>query len=403
MLSKERSIKFLDHAIPAALTVQVVSPQVSIAVSSIAEGALIIFIGIRLLLDRNVYKPDKKLFLFFGLFIFSEILSTIFSYNQLESLDNMRKLLLITTFFASFVFIKNFSQLKVILYVFFIFTALVSAYEIFLFFRELDLRHYPTILNARIGYFTHHLTAGEIKLFVIMLMFSFLICKKEKVFNFFILFLLFFMVLASLYFTHSRTVLLTALIGIFLIPLLYRKEILIILAVIFAAYLTIPHPAYREVLVSALNINDASMNERYRMWETGIRIIKDNPIVGIGDTDLRDIYPKYTKPESDAELMHMHNNFLQILCNFGIIGFISWSAMMIYIFIRQIKIFILTKDNFLLNTIAVASLVSMVVFQLSGLTEWSFGDHEVITVGWFCFGLAFLAEKLYKEQKSAEA
>ena len=91
----------------------------------------------------------------------------------------------------------------------------------------------------------------------------------------------------------------------------------------------------------------------------------------------------------------MHNNLMQIVVINGIIGAMVWVILMLYIFIRQLKIYSKTKPNEFLNTIAMASFVSMVAFQISGLTEWNFGDAEFAVVMWFNFSLAFVAEKLF--------
>ena len=71
---------------------------------------------------------------------------------------------------------------------------------------------------------------------------------------------------------------------------------------------------------------------------------------------------------------------------------------MIYMFVRQIKIYLLTRKNLVLNSLALVSIVSMIAFQISGLTEWNFGDFEFDAVLWFMLGLAFLAEKLFHKQ-----
>jgi hypothetical protein len=78
---------------------------------------------------------------------------------------------------------------------------------------------------------------------------------------------------------------------------------------------------------------------------------------------------------------------------------------MIYLFVRQIKIFILTKKSAVLNAPAAASISCMIAFQVSGLTEWNFGDFEFAAVLWFMLALAFLAEKFfnYIESQDAEA
>jgi len=134
------------------------------------------------------------------------------------------------------------------------------------------------------------------------------------------------------------------------------------------------------------------------MWDVGLKIIRDYPVLGIGDTDIIKVYTHYKKIEFHGEGSHLHNNFFQIAALLGITGLAAWLTLMIYIFVRQIKIYLLTRKNLILNSLALVSIVSMISFQISGLTEWNFGDFEFDAVLWFMLGLAFLAEKLFHKQ-----
>jgi O-antigen ligase len=134
------------------------------------------------------------------------------------------------------------------------------------------------------------------------------------------------------------------------------------------------------------------------MWETGLKIIKDYPVFGIGDTDIIKVYTNYKAVQFHGEGSHLHNNFFQVAATIGIIGFITWLALMIYLFIRQIKIFILTKNRFI-ECLGCCFYFCMIAFQISGLTEWNFGDFEFAAVLWFMLALAFLAEKLFHNHR----
>ena len=118
----------------------------------------------------------------------------------------------------------------------------------------------------------------------------------------------------------------------------------------------------------------------------------DHPFTGIADSHIKEIYETYKKPESEAEGVHLHNNFIMILATTGIFGFLSFLGMFIAIFLKQIKYYrremSLDKKMLILGSILV-----MISFQISGIFEWSFGDHEVMTVFFFLIAIPFVIRK----------
>jgi O-antigen ligase len=153
----------------------------------------------------------------------------------------------------------------------------------------------------------------------------------------------------------------------------------------------------KERVLSIADMNQPSNLAHFETWKTGIKMIQDYPIFGIGDIDILKMYRSYKTPEYHGEGSHMHNNVLNILLTLGIFGFICWCIMMVYLIMRLIRINYLTKKDGLFNIFAVISISAMIAFQISGLTEWNFGDFEFTAVLWFTLGLAFLAEKLFKQ------
>jgi len=66
---------------------------------------------------------------------------------------------------------------------------------------------------------------------------------------------------------------------------------------------------------------------------------------------------------------------------------------MVFIFDKQLKVYRQTKNKPILNDLALISVLSMIAFQVSGLTDWNFGDFAFSFVNWVFISFAFLAEK----------
>jgi len=232
---------------------------------------------------------------------------------------------------------------------------------------------------------------------------SVLLLKDKFILNKFWIFLLTIPVLLSLYLTSSRNALLGLFTGLITLGILKNKYFLASIIVIVILFLVAAPLPLKERTLSIVDFNHPSNKSRFIMWETGIKIIKDYPFFGIGDTDIIKVYKNYKPIEFHGEGSHLHNNFLQVLATIGIIGFTAWLALMAYIFLRQIKIYLSTRKYPVLNTLAAASIASMIAFQVSGLTEWNFGDFEFAAFLWFMLGLSFFAEKIYYTSKNSNA
>lgn len=129
--NKEKVLFFLDISVVFLLSVNFLFADLNYSVSWIALVLLFPFVGLRLVIDRDVYLPEKTIFVLIGIFIAVQILSSIFSASTRESLFVVRRrAMLYLPFFTSIMFIKNLAQLKKILSALIVFTALISLYEI---------------------------------------------------------------------------------------------------------------------------------------------------------------------------------------------------------------------------------------------------------------------------------
>ncbi len=372
----------------------VISSQFSIATSSIGIGGLIILTVFKLIVTQEKFSIDNNLLYLFGIFILAQVISSAVSGNPSDSFDHIyRKISLYIIFFATILFIKSSNHLKKFLIVFILFTAFISTIEIIRF--ALEYIPNPTIplSEYRLQYYGYPVTNGEIKMIILLIIVPFFLVKKNFLMNKIYLALLSLPLLITFYLTNARNAILALFIGLILIGIFKNKYFLIgiiLIAVLFLVFAPLP---IKERAMSIIDLNHPSNHSRFIMWNTGVKIIKDNLFFGVGDVDNNIIYRMYKTPEFHGEGSHMHSNVIQILVNFGITGFIAWLALMIYLFNRQIKIWIVTRKFEFLNILSLISILTMVALQVSGLTEWNFGDAEFAAVFWFSLALSFLAFK----------
>lgn len=77
---------------------------------------------------------------------------------------------------------------------------------------------------------------------------------------------------------------------------------------------------------SATNPNGSTIRQRLEYWKTGIRLIKENFIFGVGSGDIKDEFKKRYELNNSLLLpenrLEAHNTFLTFFISFGIFGFL---------------------------------------------------------------------------------
>lgn len=396
-ITKTKLIYYLDYLVFAFIALHFITAQISFDMSGTALGVSIIIFVIRLFYSRKILFTEKKLFIFLGILIAAQILSSVFSLDPLRSFSAIRKVLLYSGLFIAIIFIKDIFQLSLLLRVFFIFSALVSIYEITRYFIDLPNQPLP-LTEFRINYFGGPGAIGEIKMIILLCIIPFFFLKKDYIFNKIILAIITIPIFISFFLTNTRSAYIGFFGGVLVCGMFKSKKFLVYTLVCITAFLILaPHSITNRIL-SITDLNHPSNNVRLVTWETGIKIFKDYPITGIGDIYLKNVYERYTKAESEAAALHMHNNILEMLVNFGLIGLISWLALMGYLIMETFKNYKKTLNNELLNILTIISLCCFTAFQLSGITEYNFGMQEFLPVLMFSMSLTFLSVKFMKNK-----
>jgi len=389
-LPKEQVFKYLDYLILFFLSLQVFSVSFSVAVSSISFGIWGGLWIIELLLSRKLYLSklsELKLFSFFvALYMVAEILSRLFAVIPENSFTGIKRVLLFLVFYVS---ILKFTDKKTLYRVFytgiFIFSA-VSIYEIINYiinYRPAEIEH------SRLSSFTYVITTSEIKMLIFLSAFPIIFAKENTIRFRIIMTAVLIPIFVSIYLTQTRNVFVSIFICIIIFGIVHNKKIILIFILLLALlYLIIPQ-SYKTRISSIFDPDYGSNKSRIVMWSIGLEMFKDRPLFGTGDNEFMELYEKYKKPEMHGEGSHLHSNYLMILATMGILGFISYAGMFAVLFLRQLKIYSSIKESkdrmFILGVI-----LSFFAFHISGIFEWNFADHEVMTLFLFLMAVPFI-------------
>jgi O-antigen ligase len=146
---------------------------------------------------------------------------------------------------------------------------------------------------------------------------------------------------------------------------------------------------YRTRALSAFDTHSIWNVERLLLWDAGVRIFEDHPIVGAGVQDLRPLIDRYRKPGAHEVHGHLHNVPLQVAATMGVIGlaalaFLAWGFWRTALFPPR------PPPGFGAG-VRNAALGALAGFMVAGCFEWNLGDEELVNFLCVLVGLAFAA------------
>jgi hypothetical protein len=142
--------------------------------------------------------------------------------------------------------------------------------------------------------------------------------------------------------------------------------------------------------------------QRLRIWETGLRIFRAYPIFGIGDIDVAGMYAQFKKPYEKENFGHLHNNYIQFLVIYGLVGTLAVLFLLGATLYTEIQIFRLVRQQSVISPIVLGAAGSTIAFLVNGLGEWNFGDQETMTMIWFLLGISLAVRKYGLFQKTRQ-
>ena len=144
----------------------------------------------------------------------------------------------------------------------------------------------------------------------------------------------------------------------------------------------------RNRLLSSVDPYIPSNFVRLALWRAGWLIFKDHPVFGVGDIDLAELYKQYKRPYDKEIQGHLHNNYIHLLVTLGIFGFFAAMILIISIFVIHIKNYMFLKNEPFAGSYALGANGAFLAFLVSGLSEWNFGTHAIITMIWFMLAIS---------------
>lgn len=210
-------------------------------------------------------------------------------------------------------------------------------------------------------------------------------------------------VLACLLLTLTRSAWLGFAAGAAVILALWRPRWLApAAAVVLVAAFALPG-TMKTRLLSAFDPNHRSNSQRVLMWQTGWDWVREHPLVGVGDRDLKSLYRAHHGDRPDVEIQgHLHSNLIMFAVIWGVPGCLLALAFLVAVLLQLGRRWRALggaarrsppDDDDLARVWCLGAVGAWVGFMVAGLFEWNFGDAEVALLLWLVVGVGLARER----------
>ncbi|MDA2933065.1 O-antigen ligase family protein [Acidobacteria bacterium AH-259-D05] len=180
--------------------------------------------------------------------------------------------------------------------------------------------------------------------------------------------------------THTRNSWLGAVGGLFLILWMYRKKWMMPGMVILVALFFLFPGDFKQRLYSSFDPDDTTTQVRIELLRTGRNIIAAHPWTGLGPRMVPRLYDEYNETDEFPGWIyqHLHNNFVQIAAEMGIITLIVWMSLWVRVFWDFASFARDPVSDRFSTCLAISGMGVLAAFLLAGLLEYNFGDSEIL-------------------------
>jgi len=128
------------------------------------------------------------------------------------------------------------------------------------------------------------------------------------------------------------------------------------------------HPDW---LGSVFSVPDSSTACRLSMYRSGLRLLRDFPIFGIGLGAAQSVFPAYQEGIVQGLVEHLHNDWLELAVSAGLVGAVVYTGALL-VFLRRMARLWLTSPSRELTWLSFGIFSAVLAFMLHGLVDFSF-------------------------------
>jgi putative inorganic carbon (HCO3(-)) transporter len=164
-------------------------------------------------------------------------------------------------------------------------------------------------------------------------------------------------------------------IGLLLAVAVGRPRALIFLPLVTVLlYLALPQPMMQRVSTT-FNLHDTSTRERLAMFGSGVEMVHQHPVLGLGPGLVQPAFAEYRSDDAPMRIPHLHNNVIQIAAERGMAGLLAYLGILTAFCMHAGRT--LRTASATSRPAVVGCLMAVAGVTAAGLFEYNWGDAEV--------------------------
>jgi len=396
---RDKLLRYCDWVIGAFLILFVFWSPISITGAQAAISFAFLFWVVRMFLVRKFQLARNPLNIPIAAFLFVAGVGVVTAVDFEYSLKSYMSLTWIVIFFLIVNNVNDIGQFKKIMGVLILIVTVAGVYGIFQHLTRIDffgnIKYLHKSLARSPGFFNSPQTFGNYLLLALPMVIglSFHSGGREK------RWLQFsgIPILAGILFSYVRGVWVGVIGGLIVMGILRSKKflfsVLAAIIVIVLIFALVPSLKFSRRLVMETFGSERPVGDRIYFWKGSLKIIRDYPVTGSGWEGFRLVYPKYEPKASQQPACHAHNNFLDIAVGSGLLGLGVFLWLLIVIYKYGLYIYKHCENGYF-KGIAWGFLGSFTAFLIAGLSQYNFGDSEVVMLFYFLLGMVMVIPKV---------
>jgi O-antigen ligase len=396
---KDKLVKYCDWLIGAFLILFVFWSPISITGAQIAVSFALLFWVVRMFVIKKFRLVRTSLNIPIAAFLVAVAIGVIRAVDFRHSLKGYMTLGWISIFFLVVNNVKDVTQFKKLVRMVILIATIAGAYGIFQHLTRIDffgnVKYVHKAFGRSPGFFNSPQTFGNYILLVLPIVIGlsyYTNSKKEKQ----LLVLSSLIILTAIIFSYVRGAWLGLIGGLILMAVLKSKRLLYVVVagiIVCSVWLVVfPSSIFTRRVVDTFK-SERPVGDRIYLWQGGLKIVRDYPVTGVGWEGFRKVYPMYKPPEAGKTGCNAHNNFLDVAVDSGLLGLGIFLWLIAVIYNGALQIFKGVADGYF-KGIAWGFLGSFTAFLIAGLSQYNFGDSEVVMLFYFLLGMVMVIPRL---------
>jgi len=190
--------------------------------------------------------------------------------------------------------------------------------------------------------------------------------------------------------TLTRSAWVGACVAVGVLFILKDLRLLGLLPVLVALFFALAPDSVTDRMVSMFDLRDPTNRDRLAMARTGMAMVRDFPLTGVGPEMIPKLYVQYRDPDAvQAMNPHLHNVPLQIAAERGLPALGIWLTFIAFLTYGLFRLFRTARDP----ALAAAGLAAVAGMLSAGLFEYNFGDSEFLMLFLVLVTLPFAAAR----------